>query len=351
MHRNLIVTNCVLLISFTITYCCKNRHDSPPPGLDDGAPLLLVHGGAGTIPPEWEEPKHRGMKAAVRAGYKVLEDTGSVLDAVEAAIKVMEDDEAFNAGRGSKLNIFGQVEMDASLMEGESMKAGAVASIGGFRHPISAARVVMDNSSHVLVVGEGAERLARKFGVEEVGEDWLITNYSRYLLDEYLKQHNLTHLGKEEMWSNPILGRQGGTGTVGAVAYLGGHLAAGTSTGGITGKLPGRVGDSPLVGQGVFADDDSVAVSCTGTGETFMRAGVARRVGYKVEEGSTAQEAVGEALGFMKHRVGGNGGAIAVDKLGQIGIEWNSEMMAWAWGRSGKLHYGVHRGEDFVEDL
>ena len=111
------------------------------------------------------------------------------------------------------------------------------------------------------------------------------------------------------------------------------------------------MGDSPLVGQGVFADDESVAVSCTGTGETFMRAGVARRIGYKVEEGLSAQEAVGEALEFMKQRVGGDGGAIAVDKFGQIGIEWNSKMMAWAWGRSGKLHYGINRGEDFVENL
>lgn len=338
---------CFLVISSSVIFSCKTKQN----GHQDVAPLILVHGGAGSIPEEWVEPKNLGMKAAVRAGYKVLEESGSVLDAVEAAIKVMEDDEAFNSGRGSKLNIFGHVEMDASIMEGASMKAGAVASIGGIRHPVAAARVVMENSSHVLVVGEGAERLARKFGVEEVEEDWLVTNYSRYLLDEYLKQHNLTHLENEDVWDSPVMGRQGGTGTVGAVAFMNGRLAAATSTGGITGKLPGRVGDSPLVGQGVFADDDSVAVSCTGTGETFMRAGVARRIGYKVGEGSTAQEAVGEALEFMEQRVGGNGGAIAVDKFGQIGIEWNSEMMAWAWGRSGKLHYGIHRGEDFVEDL
>ena len=131
-------------------------------------PVILVHGGAGTIPAEWDEPKKVGMKAAVRAGYKVLEQTGNVVDAVEAAIKIMEDDEAFNAGRGSKLNIFGHVEMDASIMEGARMRAGAVASIGGFRHPVAAARAVMENSSHVLVVGDGTERLARKNGAEEV---------------------------------------------------------------------------------------------------------------------------------------------------------------------------------------
>ena len=205
--------------------------------------------------PEYHQAKLDGMKAAVRVGHRVLTQTGSVLDAVEAAVKVMEDDPNFNAGRGSKLNIFGDVEMDASIMEGSSLKVGAVASIGGLRHPVTAARRVMENTSHVLVVATGAERLAAKFGLEEVEEDWLVTQHSRDLLEEFLAEHNITHLQGQERWEADCLGQQAGSGTVGAVAYYGGALAAATSTGGITGKLPGRVGDSPLVGHGVLADN------------------------------------------------------------------------------------------------
>merc|ERR1719367_2108481 len=209
--------------------------------------------------------------------------------------------------------------MDASIMDGSNMEAGAVASIGGIRHPVQLARGVMENTSHVLVVGEGAERLADKLGVEEVDEEWLITDYARQLLDEWLKEHNIIHLEEEEVWDESTTSSilwQRGSGTVGAVAVdRWGHLAAATSTGGITGKLPGRVGDSPLLGQGVFADDLSVAVSCTGTGETFMRAGVARRAAYMVEDlGLSAEEASEAALDYMEARVGGEGGMIAVDR-------------------------------------
>jgi len=318
-------------------------------------PLVLVHGGAGKTPDFLVEPKFVGMKAAVRLGYEFL-DT-SVVDAVQAAVMVMEDSTAFNAGRGSKLTVFRHVEMDASIMDGSTMHAGSVASVGGIRHPVQLARGVMENTSHVLVVGEGAQRLANKLGVEEVEEEWLITDYARQLLDDWLKEHNITHLDGEQVWEEPKASKavmwQKGSGTVGAVAIdRWGHVAAATSTGGITGKLPGRVGDSPLLGQGVFADDFSVAVSCTGTGETFMRAGVARRAAYLVEDlGLSAQEASQAALDYMKSRVGGEGGLIAVDKQGDIGIQWNSQQMAWAYAKAGLIHYGLNRGEDFVEEM
>ena len=224
-------------------------------GRYDQSPVILVHGGAGATPEDLFEAKFNGMKEAVRAGHKVLMEAGNVLDAVEAAIRVMEDDPAFNAGRGSKLNIFGHVEMDASMMDGAGLEAGAVASVTGVRHPVSLARAVMENTSHVLVVGSGAERLASKYGVERVEEDWLVTQGARDLLEEFLKQHNLTEVSQEEMWASEVMGRTLGHGTVGAVAFYQGHVAAATSTGGITGKLPGRVGDSPLVGHGVFADN------------------------------------------------------------------------------------------------
>ena len=248
--RNYIVPCCLLYFSlFSRPAVCGSVEVA-------ASPLLVVHGGAGSLSPEYYEGKLRGVKEAVRAGYKVLRETQSPLEAVEAAIKVMEDNPDFNAGRGSKLNIFGEVEMDASIMEGRTCEAGAVASVGGLRHPISAARHVMENTSHVLLVSRGAERLAARWGLEETGEDWLVTEHSRELLEEFLRQHNITHLQGEERWEAECLAQQTGSGTVGAVAYYGGEIAAGTSTGGITGKLPGRVGDSPLVGQGVFADNE-----------------------------------------------------------------------------------------------
>ena len=219
------------------------------------SPVLVVHGGAGSLAPQYYQGKLDGMKAAVRAGHRVLTQSGNVLDAVEAAIKVMEDDPNFNAGRGSKLNIFGEVEMDASIMDGSSLKVGAVASVGGLRHPVTAARAVMENTSHVLLVSSGAERMAGRWGLEQAGEDWLVTQHSRDLLEEFLAEHNITHLRGQQRWQADCLGQQAGSGTVGAVAYYGGTLAAATSTGGITGKLPGGVGDSPLVGHGVLADD------------------------------------------------------------------------------------------------
>jgi hypothetical protein len=160
-------------------------------------PLVLVHGGAGSVPPEMVEPKFIGMKAAVRAGYSAL--AGGVVDAVQAAFQAMEDAEAFNAGRGSKLTVFGHVEMDASIMEGAGMEAGAVAAVGGVRHPVALARGVMENTSHVLVGGEGAARLADKLGVERVPEEWLITDRARELLEQWLEEHNITHLEEEEV--------------------------------------------------------------------------------------------------------------------------------------------------------
>ena len=196
------------------------------------------------------------MKKAVRAGHAVLKKTGNVVDAVEAVIKVMEDDPVFNAGRGAVLNILGQVEMDASIMDGKDSNAGAVASISGVKHPISLARHVMENTSHVLMVAEGAEKLAKIAGFKRIPEKWFITERAKKELDDFKRKHNLTEINLKDILSkNDIEGQAEGFGTVGAVVYYQGQIAAGTSTGGLTGKLPGRVGDSPLLGQGVFADN------------------------------------------------------------------------------------------------
>ncbi|XP_023344406.1 isoaspartyl peptidase/L-asparaginase isoform X2 [Eurytemora carolleeae] len=318
----------------------------------DVAPVVLVHGGAGSIPPEYEEEKINGMKNAVREGWNMLQSSDNALNAAISAVKIMEDDPAFNAGRGSKLTILGQVEMDAAVMDGKQMEAGGVACLKGIKHPIEAARSVMENSSHVLLVGEGAGKFAIKNGGEEVGDDWLITDRSRQLLDEYLRNHNISHIDSEMIWTFEHLGHQFGHGTVGAVVVdTHGNLAAATSTGGITGKIPGRVGDSPSVGHGVFADNLSAAISCTGSGETFMKAGVARRIASKIEMGLSPKDAAEEALEYMKVRVGGSGGVIVLDPTGNIGIHWNSKQMAWAYAKDGKLHYGINVGEDFIEDL
>ena len=196
------------------------------------------------------------MKSAVREGYAVLKKTGNVVDAVEAAIKVMEYDPAFNAGRGAVLNILGHVEMDASIMDGKDCNAGAVASISGIKNPISLARYVMENTSHVLMVAEGAKKLAKMSGFKSIPEKWFITEKAIKELDEFKIKHNMSGKNSEgELWRSEIKGGAVGHGTVGAVAYYKGHIAAGTSTGGLTGKLPGRVGDSPILGQGVFADN------------------------------------------------------------------------------------------------
>ena len=276
---------------------------------------ILVHGGAGAIfPDDRAHACARGCLEAARAGHRILAAGGSALDAAMAACVFLEDDPAFNAGTGSCLNADGDVEMDACLMDGATLRAGAVAAMRAVRNPITVARLVMERSPHVLLAGTGAERFARQHGVEAYPPALLVT------------ERALTRWRKERdgSWESK-------PGTVGAVALdASGHVAAATSTGGISSKLPGRVGDSPLPGAGTYADDRAGAVSATGQGEAIIRVVLAKAVCDRIGAGLHPQQAAEEALAQLG-RVRGEGGLIAVDRHGRLGIACNAARMSRGW--------------------
>ncbi|GAB4450436.1 MAG: isoaspartyl peptidase/L-asparaginase [Bacteroidia bacterium] len=278
---------------------------------------IVVHGGAGNILPEHftkelEQQYHQALSQALNAGYAILEKGGSAVDAVTAAIKILEDNPLFNAGKGSVYNQNGQIEMDASIMEGKEMKAGAVAGVRRIKNPIEAAKLVMEQTPHVLLIGQGAEKLWTSKGFELVD--------TSYFYDE--KQF--------QKWKeNQINKKNQKHGTVGAVALdKQGHLAAGTSTGGMMNKMPGRVGDSPIIGAGTYACDKACAISCTGHGEFFIRFAVAHNIHSKMlYQNKTLQQATHEVLFDELLPVGGNGGVIGIDKNGNIVMDFNTTGM------------------------
>ncbi len=274
---------------------------------------IVVHGGAGGLPRDEErvERMRSGAAAAVEAGHAVLAAGGAALDAVEAAVVVLEDDPEFNAGRGAALTEYGRVELDASMMDGTHRAAGAVAAVRGVRNPIRAARAVLEEGRHVLLVGPPAIEFAATAGLAFEAETWFVTERERLALANAAEPAR---------------------GTVGAVARdAEGRLAAATSTGGVSGQRLGRVGDSPLVGAGTWADDATVAVSCTGHGESIIRSALAHEVdallrhrGFGLEE---ACELAIEGLG----RWGQDGGLIAVSAHGEVAATFNSPGMTRAW--------------------
>jgi beta-aspartyl-peptidase (threonine type) len=282
---------------------------------------IAIHGGAGTLSrdntsPEQERAYTEGLNAALDAGYAILERGGASLDAVIAAVCVLEDNPLFNAGRGAVLTRDGAAELDASVMDGRSLKAGAVTGLKHVRNPVELARLVMDRSPHVMLVGAGAEEYARLQGVELVSNEYFRTAVRQQQL------HRL--LGGSAEKENDLVA----FGTVGAVAVDGeGNVAAATSTGGMTGKRWGRVGDSPIIGAGTYANNASCAVSATGHGEYFIRSVVAHDICAQVEYLKLPlAQAVTNVLAKMK-ALGGNGGVIAVDPRGGIVLDFNSEGM------------------------
>ncbi len=276
---------------------------------------IIVHGGAHAVPADKIEAHHNGCIAAADAGAAVLENGGSSLDAVEAAIRVLEDDPIFNAGYGSVLNAKGEAEMDAAIMEGEHLTAGAVASIGGVRHPISVARKVME-TEHVLLSGGGAREFAQLRGAETCDPAEMV------------------YADQRREWARSKQLR--GSDTVGCVALdERGNFAAGTSTGGMMHKLPGRIGDSPLIGLGLYADNSAGAVSMTGDGESIMRLALAHRIINSMHTGFDADRAAEEAIAVMARRVGGEGGCIVIDRHGQVAHAHNSQNLPCAWRTSG----------------
>ena len=291
---------------------------------------LAVHGGAGTIErnkitPEKEREYRAGLEQALSAGYEILKRGGSSLDATEATVRVLEDDPRFNAGRGSVFTSAGTNEMDASIMDGKTLKAGAVGSVQHIKNPITLARLVMEKSPHVMLDCAGAEAFASANGMELVDQKYFFTQERWDALQKMKAAEKQRASGGGKHF---IITDQDRHGTVGAVALdKEGNLAAATSTGGTTNKLPGRIGDTPVIGAGIYANDQTCAVSCTGDGEYFIRAAAAHEVSALMEyRGVKLQEAAQMALDAVK-KLGGTGGLIAIDKNGDIALPFNTNGM------------------------
>ena len=305
---------------------------------------IAVHGGAGAVPratlsPEREQQYRAGLEAALDGGYAVLERGGSSLDAVTAAVRILEDDPLFNAGRGAALTREGAAELDAAIMDGRQQRAGAVAAVRHVKNPVELARRVMEKSRHVLLVGPGAEEFALEEGFA------LVPNL-HFRTPERISQ--LEHEQRGERVSDlvpPVGATEPPKGTVGAVARdRDGNLAAATSTGGMTNKRPGRVGDSPIIGAGTYAKNGVCAVSATGHGEYFIRAVAAHHVSAAVEyRGLSLELAMRELLDDILRGLGGDGGLIGVDRDGHIVMEFSTEgMYRGARDSSGRSEIAIY---------
>jgi len=312
-------------------------------------PALAIHGGAGTIPNAALDGKtraahHAGLRAALTAGFKILAAGGPALDAVTAAVMALEDDPLFNAARGAVFNEAGRLEMDAAIMDGGTRQAGAVAGICGPKNPILAARAVMEHSSAVLLAGAGAEAFARSQNLLFMPFDYFETPRRR---DALALELNRRATGAPDTRTDADR-----HGTVGAVARdAAGNLAAATSTGGMTGKLPGRIGDTPIFGAGTYADNATCAVSCTGTGEVFIRFTAASEIAARLRHAgqSLAQAAQAVIAELLPH--GGDGGLIALGREGPPVMPFNSTGMYRGHVTSdGILHTAIHR-EDFTTQV
>ena len=320
---------------------------------------IVVHGGAGVIErkdlsPDQERAYRGAMGHVAEVGGEVLKRGGTALDAIEAAIRVLEDDPLFNAGRGAVFTAEGRNELDSSIMDGATLKAGAVAGITHTRHPISLARAVMEKSPHVMLIGAGAEKFGQTQGLEQADPGYFFTERRWKSLIKFL---NAEHLPIPERPagapSSPsakaeLAHDEGKHGTVGVVALDSrGNVAAGTSTGGTTGKRWGRVGDSPIIGAGTYASNASCAVSATGSGEYFIRLTVARDICARVElQHMSLQAAVDEVIQIKLTALGGDGGVIAVSPDGQMAWSFNTSGMYRARLTDGQpLSVGIYKDE------
>src|SRR6266446_8204302 len=291
---------------------------------------LAIHGGAGTIErseitPEKEREYRAGLERALTAGYEILKRGGSSLDATEAAVRVLEDDPHFNAGKGSVFTSAGTNEMDAAIMDGKTLAAGAVASLKHIKNPISLARLVMERSGHVMMDGEGAEAFARENGIELVDQKYFYTQ-ERWEALEKIKAAEKSRTGFAGKAF--IITDQDRHGTVGAVALdRNGNLAAATSTGGTTNKRPGRVGDTPVIGAGTYANNATCAVSATGDGEYFIRATVGYDISALMEYRGVSLKEAAETVLDKVAKLGGTGGLIAIDRQANVALPFNTSGM------------------------
>jgi L-asparaginase / beta-aspartyl-peptidase len=297
-------------------------------------PCIAVHGGAGHPGPDDpassgapDAPRLVGVRRAAEEGFAVLARGGSALDAVEVAVRILEDDPTYNAGVGACLGADGEAELDASIMDGATLRCGAVAAVRDVLNPVALARLVLERSEHVLLAGAGASLFARSVGVAAIENGRLVTAAQR------------------ARWEAAVRARQApaGHGTVGAVARdAAGHLAAATSTGGTAMKRPGRIGDTPLVGCGTYADDALAAVSCTGHGERIIQLTLARHAADLAGRGLSAEDAAREAVRLLGERVRGEGGLIVIAPHGPPGFAHNTPLMSRAWtDGTGAVHVAL----------
>ncbi|MGC2257969.1 MAG: isoaspartyl peptidase/L-asparaginase [Candidatus Sulfotelmatobacter sp.] len=304
-------------------------------------PVLVVHGGAWAIPGDMVEAHLHGVRNALAAGWRVLERGGPALDAVEEAVVIMEDDETFDAGRGSFLNRDGKVQLDALIMDGATLRAGGVGCVERLRNPVRAARKILSESPHVYFVAEGAERFAAEHGIPLCRNEDLIIPREVERLRKYQQAADRESANDGNDLFAPSISHD----TVGAVALdRSGNIAAATSTGGTLNKAPGRLGDSSLIGCGCYADNLSAAASTTGWGEPIMKLVLAKWTADRVLAGNLPEWAAQEAMNYLKQRLNGHGGIIVLNSQGQFGIAHNTPRMAWASKTVKKEEAGIERG-------
>jgi beta-aspartyl-peptidase (threonine type) len=332
----------LLVVAFGLSECQTTTTPERP------RYALAIHGGAGALArlemsPEKEARYRAALDSALTVGETVLANGGSALDAVTATVSWLEDCPLFNAGRGAVFTHDGHNELDASLMEGTTQRAGAVGGVTTVRHPIQLARLVMEKSPHVLLIGRGAEQFAREQGVDTVPQSWFFTqerwDYLQKVLAEERRSGKTGALEKEDAFRDLKFG------TVGCVALdQQGHLAAATSTGGMTNKRWNRLGDAPVIGAGTYADDAVCAVSCTGHGEFFIRYAVAHDVWALMNyKGLSLAAATDQVVNQKLKENGGEGGLIAVDRQGNVALPFNSEGMYRGWAKPGQREVNIYR--------
>lgn len=338
---------------YLLLVCCLALSWNTGIAQKKGPYVLVIHGGAGTIlkknmSPEMEAAYKASLKKALEKGYGVLQSGGSSLDAVEATVRVMEDDSLFNAGKGAVFTHDGRNELDAAIMNGKNRAAGAVAGVTVIRNPISAARAVMEKSEHVMMIGPGAEKFAKETGLEIVDPSYFRTESRWKALQKALKEDSLA-AARSNAYTNPaklgIINKDNKFGTVGAVALdKQGNLAAATSTGGMTNKKYGRVGDSPIIGAGTYANNNTVAVSCTGWGEYYIRNVVAYDLSALMEYKGLSVQDAGKTVIKKVGDMGGDGGLIALDKNGNMAMPFNTEgMYRGTVTKDGKIEIAIYK--------
>jgi len=314
-------------------------------------PVLLVHGGAWAIPDNLLDAHRDGVSNALAIGYAMLQDGASAVDAVEAAVTILEDDESFDAGRGSFLTREGHVQLDALVMDGATLRAGGVACVERLRNPIQAARLVLDKSPHIYFVGPGAEAFAQQHGMTLIDNSELVLDRERERLSHAQANAraglpDLTFAGDDKSPETAAGFPLDSHDTVGAVALDSkGNLAAGTSTGGTLNKAPGRVGDSSLIGCGCYADNLSAAVSLTGWGEPIMKLVLGKWAVDRVQQGRAPEQTAQDAIAYLYKRLQGHGGIILLGPDGRFGLAHNTPRMAWGIADEQGLRTGISSEE------